>query len=85
MSDVYESAQDWNRRYPPGTPVRIDLRGGGSLVATTAGYAQQWGALALVRLHDQPGVWTAGALRPVAVARATVPRAADGDPSATQR
>ena len=52
MSDAYESAQDWNRRYPPGTPVRIDLRGGGSLVATTAGYAQQWGALALVRLHD---------------------------------
>jgi hypothetical protein len=85
MSNAYESAQDWNRRYPPGTPVRIDLRGGGSVVATTAGYAQQWGALALIRLRDQPGVWTAGALRPVAAAGPPVSCAPAGSACAAPR
>lgn len=64
--DRYESAQDWNRSHPPGTRVRIHLRDGGTLEAETSGYAQQWGAFALVALRGLAGVWTTGVLRVVA-------------------
>ena len=69
MKSTPESALDWNRRYPPGTLVRVRLRHGGSVVAETAGYAQQWGTLALITLRDVPGLWTAGALLPLAAAQ----------------
>jgi hypothetical protein len=85
MTHAYESAQDWNRRYPPGTPVRIVLRQGGDVVATTAGYAQQWGALALVRLQDQPGVWTTGALLPLAAEAMAIASAAEHRPPEARR
>lgn len=65
---AYESADAWNRRYPPGTLVRVTLRGGQPFTAETAGYAQQWGSLAIVTLKDRPGLWTASVLRPVASA-----------------
>ena len=58
----YESAERWNAQNPPGTPVRVVLRGGGVIDAVTAGHAQQWGELALVRLKGNEGVWTIGAL-----------------------
>ncbi|MCI1710845.1 MAG: hypothetical protein LKM39_11470 [Chiayiivirga sp.] len=61
----YESADAWNRRYPPGTLVRVILRGGEPFTAETAGFAQQWGALAILTLRDRPGLWTASVLRPV--------------------
>jgi len=61
----YESADAWNRQNPPGTLVRVALRGGESLDAETAGYAQQWGALAIILLRDRPGLWTASVLLPL--------------------
>lgn len=61
----FESALDWNRRCPPGTRVRVLLREGASFEAETAGYAQQWGAFALIALRGYPGVWTARVLRPL--------------------
>ena len=64
-TEPYESAHDWNRRYPPGTLVRVDLKGGESFVAETADYAQQWGTLAIVMLRNRPGLWSSGALRPL--------------------
>jgi hypothetical protein len=67
----FESALDWNRRFPPGTRVRVLLRQGASFEAETAGYAQQWGAFALIALRGHPGVWTACALRPVSGAAAS--------------
>lgn len=66
MKTTPESALDWNRRYPPGTLVRVSFRQGQSVVAETAGYAQQWGTLALITLRDIPGIWTASALLPLA-------------------
>lgn len=66
MKTTPESAHDWNRRYPPGTLVRVLLRHGESVTAETAGYAQQWGTLALIVLRDIPGLWTVGALLPLA-------------------
>jgi hypothetical protein len=62
---AYESADRWNRDHPPGTLVRVELKGGESFTAETAGYAQQWGALAIVLLRDRPGLWTASVLRPL--------------------
>lgn len=47
MNAAYESADAWNRRYPPGTLVRVALRDGEPFVAETATYAQQWGSLAI--------------------------------------
>lgn len=61
----YESAHEWNRLNPPGTVVRVSLKGGETFTAQTAGYAQQWGLLAIVTLKDRPGLWTAGVLHPV--------------------
>ena len=67
MPDLaYESADAWNRRYPPGTLVRVALRDGEPFIAETATYAQQWGSLAILTLRDTPGLWTASVLRPVA-------------------
>lgn len=60
-----ESADAWNRRYPPGTLVRVPLREGESFTAETASYAQQWGSLAILTLKDHPGLWTASALVPL--------------------
>jgi hypothetical protein len=62
---AFESAQDWNRRWPPGTLVQVELRHGESFVAETATYAQQWGRLAILTLRDRPGLWTASVLRPL--------------------
>lgn len=73
MDTTPESALDWNRRYPPGTLVRVRLRPGEVVVAETAGYAQQWGMLALIRLRDLPGIWTASALLPLAAADRAAP------------
>ena len=67
MKTSPESALDWNRRYPPGTLVRVSLRHGESVVAETAGYAQQWGTLALITLREVPGIWTTSALLPLAI------------------
>ena len=64
-TEFYESAHDWNRRCPPGTLVRVELKGGDSFVAETADYAQQWGTLAIVTLRNRPGLWSSGALRPL--------------------
>lgn len=61
----YESADAWNRRYPPGTLVRVTLRGGQPFTAETATYARQWGSLAILTLRNRPGLWTASVLRPV--------------------
>ena len=65
MYAAYESAADWNRQNPPGTPVEIVLRDGRAQVARTRGYATQWGALAVVALEDHSGLFTAAALRPL--------------------
>lgn len=62
---AFESTHDWNRQYPPGTLVRVALRGGESFDAETAGYAQQWGSLATILLRDRPGLWTASVLLPL--------------------
>ena len=67
----FESALDWNRRFPPGTRVRVQLCQGESFEAETAGYAQQWGAFALIELRGRPGMWTARALHPVLPALGT--------------
>jgi hypothetical protein len=61
----YESADQWNRHHPPGTLVRVALKGGESFTAQTAAYAQQWGALAVIVLRDRPGLWTASVLQPL--------------------
>ena len=66
MTTAYESAADWNRLHPPGTWVRVALRGGEALEARTRGYATQWGALAVIALEGHSGLFTAAALRPVA-------------------
>ena len=60
----YESADAWNRCYPPGTLVRVTLRQS-EFTAETASYAQQWGSLAILTLRDRPGLWTASVLRPL--------------------
>jgi hypothetical protein len=65
MATVYESAADWNRQNPPGTRVRIVLRDGSAVEAHTRSYAQQWGALAVITLEGQSGLFTAAALQPV--------------------
>jgi hypothetical protein len=61
---AYESATDWNRRHPPGTPVRIVLTGGAVIEASTASCAQQWGAFAVLTLRGHAGLWTTAALEP---------------------
>ena len=43
--------------------MRVTLRDGAVLNAVTAGHAQQWGELAVIRLKGNEGVWTIGALR----------------------
>jgi hypothetical protein len=65
MQTIYESATDWNRSHPPGTPVRILLRDGSEREARTRSYALQWGALAVIALDDNSGLFTISALRPV--------------------
>lgn len=65
MNTAYESAADWNRQNPPGTLVRITLRDGSAQEARTRGYATQWGALAVIALEGQSGLFTAAALHPL--------------------
>jgi hypothetical protein len=64
MQTAYESATDWNRSHPPGTLVRVILRDGRAYETRTRAYAQQWGAFAVIALHDVPGLFTVSALRP---------------------
>lgn len=64
----YESADRWNHCHPPGTPVIVTLADGRMVHEKTAGYAQQWGSLAIVTLQGRPGVWTTAALQPIDVA-----------------
>lgn len=66
MTAAYESATDWNRANPPGTPVRVILRDGRAYETRTRAYAQQWGAFAVVALQGQPGLFTVSALQSVA-------------------
>ena len=65
MTTAYESASDWNRANPPGTLVRIMHRDGRAQEARTRGYATQWGALAVIALEGESGLFTAAALQPV--------------------
>jgi hypothetical protein len=64
MRPTYDDADRWNLRHPPGTPVRVLLADGSAVEDHTAGYAAQWGSVALVRLHGRPGVWTTAMLSP---------------------
>jgi hypothetical protein len=59
----YESAERWNERCPPGTPVRVLLANGATVEDKTASYAQQWGSLAIVTLSERRGMWTTAALQ----------------------
>lgn len=65
MNDIVESAQDWNRLYPPGTRVAVKMRDGSRITAYTASQAQQWGRYAVLTLRGHPGLWTASALQPL--------------------
>ena len=65
MTTAYESATDWNRAHPPGSMVRITLRDGRTCEARTRAYAHQWGAFAVVALHEHGGLFTVSALQPV--------------------
>ncbi len=60
----YESADRWNERHPPGTPVRLTLADGSVVDDRTASHAQQWGSLAIVTLERRLGMWTTSALTP---------------------
>jgi hypothetical protein len=64
MRPTYDDADRWNLRHPPGTPVRVLLADGTVVEDRTAGYAAQWGSVALVRLHGRAGVWTTAMLSP---------------------
>jgi hypothetical protein len=57
-----ESAEQWNATNPPGTRVRVTLRGGETFEDATAGHAQQWGDFALLGLQARKGLWTTRAL-----------------------
>lgn len=62
---MIESAHEWNAKHKVGTLVRARLGRDQTITGKTAGLAQQWGALALIRLDNDPGIWTVGALEPV--------------------
>jgi hypothetical protein len=45
--------------------VRVILRDGRAYETRTRAYAQQWGAFAVIALHDVPGLFTVSALQPM--------------------
>ena len=59
------SAEQWNRHYPVGTPVRVVLVDGSTFVARTDSNARQWGMLAILSLAGRVGYWTTEALEPL--------------------
>ena len=59
------SAEQWNRDYPVGKPVRVTLADGSSIVARTDSHARQWGTLAIVTLAGRDGYWTTEVLEPL--------------------
>ena len=75
------SAEQWNRRYPVGTPVRVALVDGSTFVARTDSNARQWGTLAIVTLAGRDGYWTTEALEPLGLLPADPPSNVEDAPS----
>jgi hypothetical protein len=62
MRPAYDSANRWNLQHPPGTAVVVTLADGRTFEDRTAGYAMQWGSVALVTLQERPGMWSTAML-----------------------
>ena len=75
------SAEQWNRHYPVGTPVRVVLVDGSTFVARTDSNARQWGMLAILSLAGRVGYWTTEALEPLGLLPADPPSNVEDAPS----
>ena len=75
------SAEQWNRHYPVGTPVRVALADGSTFVERTNSSARQWGMLAILTLAGRDGYWTTEALEPLNLLPVDTSSKVDGEAS----